>query len=288
MSITLIENDPIPGNPGLTRYSAAVTGGTLYINVLRDPTGQVLSTAQSFVASGISAQLVPTTITTAGAGTLIAADLLGGLITRSGPSGAFTDTTDTAALIQAAWTGAVGSTFEFTIINTTAFTETLAGGTGVTFSGSLTIPPLSVGRFLAVWTGVNTITITNEFVSAFGGLPSTALTTLNATTGSLAAGKITGASNVTMVSSNATPGAQLVRSAANMLADTPNGQVGQSWNLRITNTGAGTLTLTADGGTTVTLTGTMTVPQNTFRDFVCTFNTATTATITAVGTGTYS
>ena len=91
-----------------------------------------------------------------------------------------------------------------------------------------------------------------------------------------------------MISSNATPGAQLVRSAANMLADTPNGQVGMSWGLRITNTGAGTLTLTADSGATVTLTGTMTVAQNTFRDFIATINTATTATITSVGTGTYS
>lgn len=118
--------------------------------------------------------------------------------------------------------------------------------------------------------------------------PQASLSTLNATTGSLPVGAITGAGNVTLISSNATPGAQLVRTAAQMLADQPGGYVGQSWNVRITNTGAGTLTLTTDAGGTVTMTGTMTVPQNTFRDFVVTINTATTATVRSVGTGTYS
>jgi hypothetical protein len=120
-------------------------------------------------------------------------------------------------------------------------------------------------------------------------LPSTKLTTLNATTGSLPAGAITGADVVTLISSNAVPGAQLVRSAAAMLGDIGAGVgAGYSYRLTILNTGAGTLTLTADAGATVTMTGTMTVPQNTTRSFVVVFNTATTATITAVGTGTYS
>ena len=113
-------------------------------------------------------------------------------------------------------------------------------------------------------------------------------TALNATTGSLPAGAITGASNVFLISSNAVPGAQLVRTAAQMLADTPGAGIGYSWKFRIINTGAGTLTLTADSGATVTLSGTMTVAQNTWRDFVGTFNTATTATITEVGVGTNS
>lgn len=118
--------------------------------------------------------------------------------------------------------------------------------------------------------------------------PAVALTALDATTGSLPAGAITGAFNVTMKSTNATPGAQLVRTAAQMFADMPGAFVGMSWNLRIVGVGAGTLTLTADAGNTVTLTGTMTVPTNTFRDFVCTFNSPMTATIVATATGTYS
>lgn len=104
----------------------------------------------------------------------------------------------------------------------------------------------------------------------------------------LSVGDITGASIVSLVSTNAAPGALTVRTAAQMLADTPGAIVGTGYRLRITNTGAGTLTLTADGGATVTLTGTMTVPTNTFRDFIVTFNTSTTATIRSDGTGTYS
>jgi hypothetical protein len=111
-------------------------------------------------------------------------------------------------------------------------------------------------------------------------------TALNQTTGSLPVGAITGAPDVNLLTTNALPGAQLVRTAAQMLADTPGGQVGMSWNLRIVNSGAGTLTLTTDAGATVTMTGTMTVPLNTFRDFVVTINTAITATVQSVGSGT--
>lgn len=109
---------------------------------------------------------------------------------------------------------------------------------------------------------------------------------INVGTGTLAAGNITGANSVTLMSTNATPGTQTTRTATLMFGDIPNCTVGFAYNLRITNTGAGTLTLGAGGG--MTLTGTMTVPQNTFRDFVVTFNTSTTATIQTVGTGTYS
>lgn len=229
-----------------------------------------------------------TAITTVGAGTLTAAALLSGLITRSGPTAAFTDTTDTAALIQAAWAAGVGASFNFTLNNSTAFVETLAAGTGVTLSGNTIIPANSSGSFQMTWTAAGAITITTRDIVANGALPPAKLTTLNATTGSLPAGAITGAAEVTLISSNAVPGAQLVRTAAQMLADIPNGAVGMSWYFRIVNTGAGTLTLTTDAGATVTLSGTMTVPVNTTRTFYAVLNTATTATITATGTGTYS
>jgi predicted RecA/RadA family phage recombinase len=101
-----------------------------------------------------------------------------------------------------------------------------------------------------------------------------------------AAGQLTGASFVNLKSTNAAPGTQTTRTATQMYADTPGAAAGMSYMLRITNTGAGTLTLAA--GTGVTLTGTMTIATNTFRDFVVTFNTATTLTIQDVGTGTDS
>ena len=46
--------------------------------------------------------VVNTAISTAGNGTLTAAGIVGGVITRTGPSGAFTDTTATAVQIVAA------------------------------------------------------------------------------------------------------------------------------------------------------------------------------------------
>jgi predicted RecA/RadA family phage recombinase len=100
-------------------------------------------------------------------------------------------------------------------------------------------------------------------------------------------GDITGAANVSLTSTNAAPGTLTTRTATQMFADMPGAAVNMSYRLRITNTGAGTLTLAA--GTGVTLgTGTYTVPTNTFRDFVVTFNSATTLTIQTDGTGTYS
>lgn len=116
----------------------------------------------------------------------------------------------------------------------------------------------------------------------------TKLNTLNATTGTLAVGVLTGGDNVTLMTTNATPGNQTLPSAAALLA--AQGVTAPfSYNLRIVNTGAGTLTMLADSGATITLgAGTYTVPTNTFRDFVVAFPTATTGTMTTVGVGTWS
>lgn len=107
--------------------------------------------------SQIFPKIVATTEATAGNETLSAAELIGGLILRD-PNGADrTDTTDTAALILAAIPGAiVGSSFEFTIRNTAdaAETITIAGGTGVTTSGTMTIAQNNSKRFLLVFTNV--------------------------------------------------------------------------------------------------------------------------------------
>ena len=127
----------------------------------------------------------------------------------------------------------------------------------------------------------------NWETSASGALPVAKFTSINVGTGTLAQGNITGASYVSLTSTNATPGNQTPRTATQMFNDTPGAQVGMSYVLRITNTGAGTFTLAA-GATGVTLTGTMTVPQNTTRDFIVTFNSATTLTIQAIGVGTFS
>lgn len=116
----------------------------------------------------------------------------------------------------------------------------------------------------------------------------TKLNTMNVTVGTFTAAALTGGVDVTLITTNATPGTQTLPSAAVLLAAL--GELAPySYNLRIVNTGAGTLTMAADTGATITLgAGTYTVVTNTFRDFVVSFPTATTGTVTTVGVGTWS
>src|SRR5438309_596389 len=103
-------------------------------------------------------------LTTVGAGTLTAALLLGGIINRTGPTAGYIDTTDTAANIiaalisqysyQAANTGlsggvaaSVGLSTRLRFINTVAFANTTAAGTGVTLVNA-SVSASSVKEFL--------------------------------------------------------------------------------------------------------------------------------------------
>jgi len=75
---------------------------------------------------------------------------------------------------------------------------------------------------------------------------------------------------------------------ASMVTAAPDLSNGDSYSLRIINESAGAYTWTVTTNTGWTLTGTMTIAQNTWRDFVVTMTSATTATLQAVGTGTHS
>ena len=248
---------------------------------------KAFATAQAIAGLGGSGTpIANTNITTVGAGTLTAAAIVGGLITRTGPTGAYTDTTATAAQIVAAIPGAfVGPSFEIAIKNSTAFAQTLAAGAGVTLPTSVVIGPQSLGYYLVTLTSLTAVTFTHLGTVLVAAFPPAQFSTAALAAGTLAAGLITGAAMVVLQNTGATPGAQTVRTAAQMLADFPQARVGDSYILRIVNTGAGTLTLTADAGPTVTITGTATVAQNVFRDYIVTFNTATTATIQSIGSG---
>ena len=112
-------------------------------------------------------------------------------------------------------------------------------------------------------------------------------TSINVTVGTLAAGVITGAAVVTVLSTNATPGNQTTRTATQMFADTGNVQPGDSYFLQICNSGAGTLTLLAGAGVTLG-SGTYTVPTNTSRTFLVTYTSAVALSIQTIGVGTWS
>lgn len=112
----------------------------------------------------VGGETTTNTLTTAGAGTITAAMLTGGILTRSGPGAGFTDTTDTAANIVAALAGQAnlnvggyavpnGTTDRLIYINTVAFAMTLAAGSGVTLGANVNIAASSVKDYL--------ITVTN-------------------------------------------------------------------------------------------------------------------------------
>jgi hypothetical protein len=92
--------------------------------------GDVLAQGEIISGSGLA---------TAGAGILTAAIMLTGMCIRTGPTGAYNDTTDTASNIIAALQGgpagsapSPGDTFRFRHLNTVAYVMTLVAGTGVT------------------------------------------------------------------------------------------------------------------------------------------------------------
>jgi hypothetical protein len=235
---------------------------------------------------------LPTALNTVGAGTVTGAGIAGGLTTRGGAQSGtpFTDITDTAVAIIAGVPGAqLNQSWTWIYQNNTNAVATLTNGVGVTIVGNTIIPAGAWVQYLVQVGAASTITLTAETVGQLHGMPPTQFKTAALAAGTLAAGLITGAEECILQNTGATPGAQTVRTAAQMLADTPGGYVGLSTKFRIVNTGAGTLTLTADGGATVTLAATgahNAVLTNTWVDYVLTFNTATTATIQAVGAGT--
>lgn len=90
---------------------------------------------------------------TVGAAVLTGAQLVTGIIARTGSTGAYTDTTDSATNIIAALAGngyapetLQGSSFRCRILNTVAFIETLAAGTGVILGSGVTANAASSWR----------------------------------------------------------------------------------------------------------------------------------------------
>jgi len=115
------------------------------------------------ITDAVSHTTVVTTEVTAGAHTYTIDELLGGMILRDCAGGSRSDVSPTATLIVAGVAGAItGSSFEFTIKNTSdaAETITLTAGTDVTLSGTMTIAQNNSKRFLAVITNAATPAVT--------------------------------------------------------------------------------------------------------------------------------
>lgn len=91
--------------------------------------------------------------TTVGDSTLTVSSILGGVINRSGPIGAYADTLPTVAqLIAAAPNLSTGDSFSFIERNTVAQANTITAGTGWTLGSNTAIAASLVREFLATIT----------------------------------------------------------------------------------------------------------------------------------------
>lgn len=258
----------------------------------QDANGAPAATTQQTTTGAIAAlgpggaPLANTAITTVGNGALTAAALVGGIITRTGPTGAFTDTTATAAQIITALGGAAGTgfAFEVTIKNATAFPQTLAAGANVTMSAANVVPANAAATYLVTQTGPNAVSFTHISTPLTIGVTPAQFSTGALSGATFPAGALTGAAFTVVSNTAANPGNLTTRTAAQMLADFPQARVGMSYMVRIIN-GQATGTATIVGDASVTVTGTATIAPNSYRDFVVTFNSATTATMQNAGGG---
>lgn len=264
---------PLSGNETLRAFGVSGNGM---------PSGEdfYLTTAQIAALASNFSNDSPTSVTATTGTTLTAAQLLTGLLNRSGPTANFTDTTDTSANIAA--TTAVGSSFYIDIKNATAFTQTLAGGTGVTFSSGNIIPANSIAEFLVVVTSASAVVFNHVFTTAIADktlMVATALSTVGAgvITGAGIAGTITSRSGA----QSAAAFTDTTDTAANIIAAQPNAHIGDSWFYIYQNTTNAPATIT--GGMGVTVSGVTLVPANSSAEYLVTYTAA--ATITMVGLG---
>lgn len=241
---------------------------------------------------GGGSSIVNTTISTVGNGTLTAAGLIGGQISRLGPTAAYTDTTDTAAAIIAAEGGAFtsGSSFITRIKNFTAYPQTIAGGTGVTWSTVTIVHPFSVGTYYATLGGTQaspTVTFghiqtTSAFLPAATGNPSGVTLATNGAGTITAAGIASGVTLRTTVAAAATDTTDTV---ANIIAAAFSSvaAIGSAFEWTYVNNSVSAMTLA--GASSVTISGQTVVPPNSWVKYLVTLTGATTISMVAIGAG---
>lgn len=255
-------------------------------------TGDVLITAALLNEITGGDGTVNTSITTVGNGTLTAAAILGGLITRTGPTVAFTDTTDSAANLVTALGGfQAGQAFQVQIKNATAFTQTIGAGANVTLPGSVLIPPYSVAQYLGTVGGtaaaptVTLLHVDTNPINTRGEVaaPQTlALTTVGAgtiTAAGIAAGYTTRGGTQSAVFTDTTDIATALVAAINAISTTDGSSA--EWTY-VNNT---VFPATLQGGTGVTFVGATVVPANSWAKYIVSRTSATAVVLTCIGQG---
>lgn len=271
----------------------ALTGTeTLYVlgqNPTGVPAASEFQTTTSAIAALAAATVLPpivnTAITTVGAGTLTAASIVGGLITRSGPTLAFSDATDTAVAIVAALAAYVANESAILRIkNTTAFAQTITAGAGVTLSGTVIIPANSVGEYLVTITSPTAVTILHIDTVARSTANPEAITTLSTVgAGTITAAGIAGRITNRTGSQSATPFTDTTDTAANIVAATPNIKIGDVFEYTYQNTTNAVATLT--GGSGVTVSGITAIAAGTSARYLLSYTALNTFTMVGFAAG---
>lgn len=266
----------------------ALTGTeTLYV-LGQDGAGHPAASTQQVTTAQIAALASnfsndsPTAVTNTTGTTITAAALISGLINRTGPTANFTDTTDTASAIVTALGSTTGDSFYIDIKNTTAFAQTINGGTGVTFSSNNIILPNSIAEYLVVINSATTVTFNHVFTTLISdtvGFVSTALATVGA--GTITGTGIVGGLTTRSGAQAATAFTDTTDTAANIITAQANAHVGISWMWYYQNTTNAPATIT--GGANVTVSGVTVVPANTTAEYLVTYTAANTITIVGFG-----
>jgi hypothetical protein len=155
---------------------------------------------------------------------------------------------------------------------------------GIAGSNGIAIPPGGSATFIEANPGAWSCLLDSPQSVAFNTNTATAGATLTAA-------NVTGGEDLVDLAMTGTLGAGAnaqLPTVANLLQSMYAPAVGSSYRLRIINRSSANFAWTVTTNTGWTLTGTMSVAQNTWRDFVVTITSLTTATLQAVGVGTDS
>ena len=160
-------------------------------------------------------------------------------------------------------------------------TDTVNGNAG---SAGIAMPPYAAATFIETDAGA--------WQSILDGEPTAAFNTNTATSGTtLTAANVTGGSaNVDLALTGTLGGAANAQlpTVANLFKSLWAAKVGATYRLRIINESSGAFAWTVTTNTGWTLNGTMSIAQNTWREFIVTLTSLTAATLQSVAVGTYS
>lgn len=250
------------------------------MNLLDTQLGDRVLSAATLAAMGL--RDTASSVTATVGATLTAAQVISGLINRTGPTAVFSDTTDTAVAIAA--TQQDGTSFYLTYKNGTAFAATLLGGTGVTFSSSPIVPANSAATLLAVINAAGTAVVFNHIstvpLTSMGPEAAVALATVGAAviTGAGIASQLTTRGGVQIAAFTDT-----TDTAVAIIAAQPNVHVGASWEYTYVNNTIFPATLAAGVG--VTLSGAVLAPANSWIRYLVTYTAAGAISMTCIAQG---